>query len=58
MGAVETKSKSKKYIKPVVRNAIKKMAYMSQIANVSLYYQHQRTLQHKLLVKSLYLWER
>ena len=32
MGAVETKSKSKKYIKPVVRNAIKKMAYMSQIA--------------------------
>ena len=32
MGTVETKSKSKKYIKPVVRNAIKKMAYMSQIA--------------------------
>ena len=32
MGAVETKSKGGKYIKPAVRDAIKKMAYMSQIA--------------------------
>lgn len=32
MGAVETKSKGGKYIKPSVRKAIKNMAYMSQIA--------------------------
>jgi prefoldin subunit 5 len=32
MGAVETKSKGGKYVKPSVRNAIKRMAYMSQIA--------------------------
>ena len=32
MGAVETKSKGGKYIKPAVRDAIKKMAYMSQFA--------------------------
>ena len=37
MSAIEEKSKGGKYIKPSVRNAIKKMAYMSQIArSVSL----------------------
>lgn len=33
MGAAEEKSKGGKYIKPAVRKAIKKMAYISQIAN-------------------------
>jgi hypothetical protein len=33
MGAAEEKSKGGKYIKPPVRKAIKKMAYISQIAN-------------------------